>query len=145
MLQQFLMLLITFGKQKIGLLVYVSIDSTDVSAPGCSQAGKKYKQVQPQVEVMLKSKFIEMISHEQFIFLGFKHDCSRLLHCDDVRDVEGYHRNGNYNFIWDDITLSKGSKIKEVEEELQVRTSHEVETLKLKFHKNNCAGVKKCE
>ena len=107
------------------------VDSTAVSAPRCSKHGKKYKQVQPQVEAMLKSKSVEIISCEQFIFLGFKHDCSRLLHCDDVRDVEGYPGNGNYNFIWDNITLSKGSKIKEVEKKLQVRTNDGIETLKL--------------
>ena len=48
------------------------VDSTAVSAPRCSKHGKKYKQVQPQVEAMLKSKSVEIISCEQFIFLGFQ-------------------------------------------------------------------------
>lgn len=63
-----------------------------------------------KVEILLKdpSKWCSIDNREQYTFLGFFHDTTKLLYVNDVTTMK-QSTSSNLEFLWKDIHLSKGS------------------------------------
>ena len=63
---------------------YGVLENNENTLPNGMRGKKTYKQPQRQIERMLKEPFVPIISRDQYIYLGFEHDCSKLLFTSDV-------------------------------------------------------------
>ena len=108
-------------------------------------SGTKYKHAQPQVENMLLLPPEEIISKDQYQLLGFYHECNRLLYAENPENIPGYPGDGNFDFMFDDLNLSRAQSNPPIKKSVMVLSQNGVmENTDLLFTKNSCAGVKKC-
>ena len=105
--------------------------------------GKHFKQHQCVLEAMLKESPTPIVTKDQFIFLGYRHQCDKLLYAEDVTEVPGYPGDDE-DFILKDITLSKKSALRTITKKVHVLTNGKMVETELIFMKNPCGGVKKC-
>ena len=85
-----------------------------------------------------KDLWIPLESREQYHFLGFHHDTTKLLYVEDYSKLSGCPLNPSPHFLWNDINLSKASSFKNHEFTLKTEDNDS----KFILRRSHCAGVK---